>query len=113
MVRKEMIQKEIKECCDGKGEVKVSYWLSDEETSPNMNMVATLYIAPGSSVGDHTHTGEAELYYIIGGEGEYHDNGKVYTVKPGDVVICYDGDSHGIISTGTEDLVFHAVIVAG
>ncbi len=112
MVRKELIKKDLVKCCDGNGVAHVSYWLSDEENSPNMNMVATLTIAPGDSVGDHTHTGEAELYYIQKGEGEYHDNGKAYTVVPGDVVICYDGDSHGIISTGNEDLVFHAVIVA-
>ncbi len=113
MVRKELIKKTLENCCDGNGVANVAYWLADEENSPNLNMVATLTIAPGDSVGDHSHTGEAELYFIQKGEGEYHDNGKTYTVVPGDVVMCYDGDSHGIISTGSEDLVFHAVIVAG
>lgn len=113
MIRKELIKTAQEKCCDGKGVAHIDYWLSDEENSPNMNMVATVTLAPGDSVGDHVHEGEAELYYIQKGEAEYHDNDKVYPVVPGDVVICYSGDSHGIISTGKEDLVFHAVIVAG
>jgi quercetin dioxygenase-like cupin family protein len=113
MVRRELIKNDMVECCGGKGIAHAENWLGEGETSPNLNMVATITIAPGDSVGDHTHTGEAELYYIIQGEAEYHDNDESYPIKAGDVVICYSGDSHGIISTGKEDLVFHAVIVAG
>jgi len=68
-------------------------------------------LGPGSSIGYHQHTGEAEHVYIISGFGsELTDDGLV-PVKPGECHICHDGHSHSLINDREEgDLVFFAVI---
>ncbi len=97
--------------CGGKGQVDFDHWLEDADKSPNMNMCATVYVHPGSSVGDHQHTGETEVYRIYAGNGKYNDNGDIVEITPGDVLFCYDGQIHGIENTGDEMLVFDAIII--
>ncbi|MDL2236242.1 cupin domain-containing protein [Christensenellaceae bacterium OttesenSCG-928-K19] len=97
--------------CDGKGTAVMEHWLVGEELSPNFTQYCTVTLEPGASIGDHVHTGEAEVYHIISGTGDYSDNGTVEKVGPGDVMICYAGESHGVVNTGTEDLAFLTVIV--
>ena len=54
---------------------------------------------------------ETETYYILSGKGMYDDNGKAIPAEPGDVFYCKDGDGHGMKNTGTEDLIFIALIL--
>lgn len=39
--------------------------------------------------------------------------GKKRPVQPGDITFCADGSTHGLENTGTEDLVFMALIING
>ena len=80
---------------------------------PNLNMLATVMLPPGASVGVHSHLGEAEIYRIIAGTGMYNDNGVDVEVHPGDVTMCPSGESHGIRNIGNDMLTFDAVIVGG
>ena len=57
------------------------------------------------------HEGESETYYILTGTGIYNDNGTKYPVKAGDVVFCDDGEGHGLLNNGKEDLKFIALIL--
>ena len=59
----------------------------------------------------HVHEGESETYYILTGTGIYNDNGTKYPVKAGDVVFCDDGEGHGLLNNGKEDLKFIALIL--
>ena len=68
-------------------------------------------LKPGCAVGDHKHKGEAEIYYILEGEGLYNDNGTEITVKAGDVTVCNDGESHGLKNSGAADLKMVALIL--
>ena len=52
-----------------------------------------------------------ETYYLLSGEGLYHDNDKSYPVKAGDVTFCADGGTHGLDNTGDSDLTFMALII--
>lgn len=68
-------------------------------------------LEPGASIGVHQHVEDEELYVIISGEGEYIDNaGKHHPMKPGDISFCLKGESHGLVNTGSDLLVFGAVI---
>lgn len=97
----------------GSGKGYMEYWVSGADLPPNVNMVATVTLEPGSSVGDHQHSGECEIYRIMVGTGLYNDNGKEVEVKPGDITVCYSGQKHGLVNNSQEDLVFEAVIVQG
>lgn len=68
-------------------------------------------ILPDSGIGFHKHVHDEEVYIIISGQGEYIDNDeKCHKVKAGDIMFCCKGESHGLFNTGTEPLVFGAVI---
>ena len=68
-------------------------------------------LAPGNSVGYHVHEGDNEIYYILSGTGEYNDNGNICTISAGDVTICNDGESHGLLNTGVEPIELIALIL--
>lgn len=59
---------------------------------------------PGSSIGYHLQKND-EIYYIASGTGTMQMNGETFPVKAGDAVLTYPGSSHGLIQTGSEDMV--------
>lgn len=67
-------------------------------------------LKPGCAVGYHTHKGEQEIYLILEGQGMYNDNGVEVAVGPGDVTLCRDGEGHGLVNNGAEDLKMVALI---
>lgn len=67
-------------------------------------------LEPGCSIGQHTHTGETETYYITRGTGAYTEDGVEYAVKAGDVLFCPDGGTHAIANNG-EDLLSFVVVI--
>lgn len=73
--------------------------------------ISWLTLQPGDSIGFHKHTTNEDTYIIISGRGTFRDkDGKDVAVKPGDVTIVRKGESHGLVNTGTEPLVFVDVI---
>lgn len=74
-------------------------------------LYAEMTLEPGCSIGYHVHEGESETYYFLSGEGTYDDNGAERPVKAGDVTYTPDQCGHAIKNTGTENLVFMALII--
>lgn len=97
----------------GNGKALMEHWIPDGQLPPNVRMIATVTLEPGSSVGDHQHSGECEIYQILSGTGLYNDNGTRSEVKPGDVTVCYSGEVHGLENNSDHPIVFNAVIIAG
>ena len=98
---------------NGEGSAQLMSWLGDAELCPNLSLLTTITLEPGATVSDHPHHGEAEIYCLTQGSGDYNGNGKAVAVKAGDVTVCYDGEMHGLRNTGDGELVFHAIIVKG
>ena len=73
-------------------------------------MSTRLELDPGASVGYHRHEGTEEVYFIMSGKGLYTEEGKACQAFPGDVFLCIEGLSHGILNTGSEKLVLCAAI---
>ena len=61
-------------------------------------------LLPGSSIGEHPHLGDDEIYFIISGTGVMVVDGEEQDVGPGAVVLTLSGSSHGLRNTGQEDL---------
>ena len=95
----------------GKGEIYITHLLSENELAGQCKMFAKVTVPPGSSLGTHYHHGDTETYHILSGTGTCTDNDKTYEVKPGDTTFCPDGSMHAIENTGTEDLIFVALII--
>lgn len=85
--------------------------LNDGEFAGKGRLFNHVRLAPGCAVGKHAHHGEFEVYYILKGEGTYDDNGTECRVVAGDVTVCPDGETHGLLNSGTEDLEFIAPIL--
>ncbi len=85
--------------------------LQVEEMCDKGRMFNHSILKPGCSVGYHIHKGDMEAFYILKGEGTYNDNGVEYPVCAGDVTLCTDGESHGLVNTSSEDLEFIALIL--
>ena len=108
--RSEMIVEERERMRDGEGKAQLRYLL-DGSTQKNARMFAEITLNPGCSIGYHRHDSETEYYFILSGTGLVNDDGKEIEVKPGASVITGNGAFHSIKCTGSEPLVFHAVIV--
>ncbi len=95
----------------GQGFLTTRALISGDEFCGKGRMFNYCVLEPGSSVGNHGHEGEIEVYYILKGEGTYNDNGEDVSVCAGDVTYCDDGQVHGIVNSGKEDLEFMALIL--
>ena len=95
----------------GAGHVLVESLLDEEGLGKESRLFAKVTLPPSCEVGHHEHHDEIEAYYILSGTGMYEDNGRAMDVEPGDVFYCDNGLGHGIKNTGTENLVFLALIL--
>ena len=97
---------------NGNGEVEMHKILNSvDEMYGKGRLFNHMVLAPGFSVGDHTHEGDNEIYYILKGSGLYNDNGTKVRVYPGDTTICNDGELHGLVNDTDEPMEFIALIL--
>ena len=95
----------------GKGTVKIVNILEKEEMNGLGRLFGVSIIPPGGSIGQHTHRGDFETYYILKGRALANDNGNVTELGPGDMILCNDGQFHSIENIGDIDLEYIAVIL--
>ena len=110
-----MTKENLKITTESNAEGKVKLLLSDladfEGKNVKLRTFALAELLPGEEVEFHIHEGESEQYYIISGEGEYNDNGKIIPIYPGTSTFTPSGEGHGIKNTGSESLKFIALII--
>lgn len=70
--------------------------------------------APGQETGFlHTHRNHEELYFFLGGKGEFQVDGKVFPVEEGSVVRVAPAGERSVRNNGTEPLVMLCVQYRG
>ena len=67
-------------------------------------------LSPGCSIGKHAHTDSCEIIFVRAGHGKAITDGAEETLGPGDCTYCPKGSEHELTNTGSEDLVFNAVV---
>lgn len=72
--------------------------------------IMKMRLEPGSSIGTHTHEGNAEVIFILSGNGTHVADGQEEVAKPGMALYCPQGHTHTLRNTGSEPLVFYAVV---
>lgn len=75
-----------------------------------MNRLLMARLAPGASIGLHTHDTSSEIIHVLGGRARIIMDGAEEIVLPGQVHYCAKGHSHTTISAGEEDLVMLAIV---
>ncbi|HIT70224.1 MAG TPA: cupin domain-containing protein [Candidatus Aphodomonas merdavium] len=96
----------------GKGSVQITN-LEKALLPQNCRLFGVLRLAPGCSIGEHPHEGEAEMFYFVQGEGVVMDDGVAVPVRAGDSMTTASGHRHSVENTGDEELVIVAAIVKG
>ena len=94
----------------GKGTTRVVNILEKDRMFGTGRLFGVSIIPVGGSIGQHTHSGDFETYYILKGKAKVNDNGTEYILEPGDMTQCKDGDFHAIENIGDCDLEYIAVI---
>ena len=75
--------------------------------------IMLLTLAPGASIGRHTHTGEFEVYYGVSGRGKVLCEDAEETLLPGDCHYCPNGHNHSLINDGNVPLEVFAIVAKG
>lgn len=109
--QKELKKVQQEDFLGGKGIVNFEHFLNEDMAKGAGRLFAKTTLAPGASIGKHTHKGDFEVYYILKGKALLDDNGAEVEMGPGDVNFCADGQSHGIKNIGEDDLVYIAIVL--
>ena len=74
------------------------------------NKIMSGRLAPGSSIGLHTHEGNSEIIFILSGRGKVLYDGEYESLSAGSCHYCPAGHTHSLINDSQEDLTFCAVV---
>ena len=85
-------------CHDGEG-VVLCRSLLDDMGSRKLAFMHSDDMPAGVSIGEHEHTNNEEIYYLVSGRGVLTFDGVKYEMNPGDISLCGDGHSHGFLAT--------------
>lgn len=66
--------------------------------------VRDLTLFPDSSIGEHLHTGDEEIYFVASGTGTMVVDDEERRIGPGSAVLTQSGSRHGLCNQSTEDL---------
>lgn len=95
----------------GTGVLKNSHFLRKEDCCDSGRLFARSTLAKGHSIGQHTHKGEFEVYYILSGTAKVCDNGEFHELGAGDALLTKNGEYHSIENVGEDDLQYVALIL--
>ena len=74
------------------------------------NKIMKGFLAPGCTIGLHTHDTSSEIICILSGTGKVLCDGEYEPLSAGSVHYCPKGHEHSLINDGDGDLTFFAVV---
>ena len=95
----------------GVGDLSFRHLFSQADLGSRANMLATVTLQPGESIGEHPHAGNGEVYYILSGEATVTEDGQPVILQAGDAEFCADGHTHSISNDTQAPVVFLALIL--
>jgi mannose-6-phosphate isomerase-like protein (cupin superfamily) len=100
----------------GKGTVQYRRALAPSVFAGPWAYVDHAVLAPGSSIGSHSHRGVAEFYYVMAGSGTVtvstRGQNETAPIRKGDAIPIQLSEAHSFENNGTEPLEFLIVGVA-
>ncbi|MBP3634033.1 MAG: cupin domain-containing protein [Oscillospiraceae bacterium] len=95
----------------GPGKIRFDKPFTMEQLGGRFCNLTRVTMRPGDGVGQHAHTENAEVYYMLEGEATIIDDGVESVLRAGDAQFCADGHTHGIYNHTDKDASFLAIIV--
>ena len=93
----------------GEGTVNIEHFF--EKLPSGCRLASILSLSKGTSIGEHEHNHESELFYVISGAALYNDNGVTAMLTQGDCAITSNG-RHSIEGISDEPCRVLAVIIS-
>ncbi len=95
---------QVQNCHDGVGSVRSCRLLTQADFKSKCNFIDYAVIPPNSSIGQHRHDNNEEIYLIIEGSGTMTVDDHAFRVKPGDLVVNRPQGQHGLYNDSTSDI---------
>lgn len=95
----------------GNGALGFTNVFEQNEMFEKCNLCAVIDFAPGTSIGEHPHQPEAELYYVLEGELTVSENGEKKVLRPGDAVFTGGGNKHSASNDSNSVVKMLAVVI--
>ena len=89
------------DCHGGKGDVVAREMFSRHEVGSGFQFFQDTTVPVGGSIGLHRHLQNAEVYYMLEGEGDMTIDGEVFAMRPGDISVVESGQTHKLVNTGS------------
>lgn len=87
-------------CHDGVGMFLNNGLFKSEEFKSNIQFINYTILPAGSSIGNHVHGNDEEIYIILSGIGEMYLDGATYPVRAGSITVNKPFNEHGLNNTG-------------
>ena len=95
----------------GDGVIRAYNLLEPQELCGKANLCAIMTVDPGSSIGEHPHGPDAELYYMLEGTLEAWDDGEKTVLNPGDAMFTAQGKTHAVRNVSDKPAKMLAVVI--
>jgi mannose-6-phosphate isomerase-like protein (cupin superfamily) len=100
-----MPRRPLAKCHGGEGDLDWTNMFTEAECAGRaLRFCHDNTVAPGVSIGVHTHEAGEEYYLVLAGRGTMILDGERYSIGPGDISVVYAGGSHGLVNDGDEDM---------
>lgn len=73
--------------------------------------VVRVTLEPGASCGEHVHTEDGELFYVLEGELTILEDGRETVLRAGECEYCSGGHSHGAVNRSQATARYLAVML--
>ena len=95
---------ELENCHDGIGVLQHASLFEDSDFETNIRFINYTVLPAGTTVGEHKHGNDEELYIILEGSGRMTLDGEAKEVKAGDIVVNKAFGTHSLINNTNADL---------
>ena len=95
----------------GVGEAIREDVFSPEESLGKFELCVVMTIPHGTSIGEHPHGPDGELYFVLSGTLRITDNGTTKDLQPGDAVFTGGGNAHSVVNVSGKDATMLALVV--
>jgi len=94
----------LPECHNGTGTLQNLAVFGPEDFDGPIRFLNSTILPPGTSIGEHRHGDDEELYIILEGQGTMTLDGVSRPVKKGSVLVNCPGGTHGLRNDSEKDL---------
>ena len=96
----------------GRGTAHTDMVFGPEDMHGKATLFNRMTLEPGTSIGEHPHEQDAEIYYVLKGSVTVYDCGTPHKLEEGDAMFTCCGESHRLVNDSGDTAVILAIVIA-